>query len=372
MFPLERLQEALQQAGGRYTISLLDHHGDHQPATAHKAHSPVTTQHHATILQDAPASAKTIRTSTSGTFYCPMHCEGTSTYDRPSDCPVCGMDLVAEQTLSNTLAAAEADNWTCPMHPEVVRAAPGPCPTCGMDLVPVEPNVLAEEEGYRVLLRKLWIATAFTVPIFLVAMSEMIPGNPLYGWAEQRTWNWTQFALSLPVVFYATWMFFERAWRSVVTWRLNMFTLIGIGAGVAWLFSVCGLLFPDFFPAQFKTVSGAVHVYFEAATVILTLVLLGLVLEARAHSRTSTAVKELLKLAPNRATKLVDGQEVEVSIDDIALGDVLRVKPGDKVPVDGSFTDGRTTVDESMITGEPIPVNKSVGDAVSSGTINGN
>ncbi len=389
---LERFQEALQQAGGRYTISMADHHGDPQPATAHKTHSPVTSQHKATILQTAPASpsassgqaAKTrppatlnsslsnSQTLPSATFYCPMHCEGAKTYDQPGDCPVCGMDIVAEQTLSQTLAAAGAEEWTCPMHPEIVRATAGPCPICGMDLVPVEPNASAEDEGYRTLLRKLWIAAAFTLPVFLVAMSEMIPGNPLYDWAAQRTWNWIQFALSLPVVFYATWMFFERAWRSIVTWRLNMFTLIGIGAGVAWLFSVFGLLFPDFFPAQLKTDSGAVHVYFEAATVILTLVLLGQVLEARAHSRTNSAVKELLKLAPNRATKVVDGQEVEVSIDEIALGDTLSVKPGDKIPVDGSISDGHTTVDESMITGEPIPVNKAVGDAVSSGTINGN
>ena len=188
----------------------------------------------------------------------------------------------------------------------------------------------------------------------------------------QKQWNWIQFALSIPVVFYATRMFFERAYRSIRTWNLNMFTLIGIGAGVAWLFSVFGMLFPDFFPAQFKTESGAVHVYFEAATVILTLVLMGQVLEARAHSKTNSAVKELLKLAPNKAIKVVDGKEEEVAIDTIEKGDVLRVKPGDKIPVDGKITEGDTTVDESMISGEPIPVNKTVGDHVNSGTINGN
>ncbi len=189
---------------------------------------------------------------------------------------------------------------------------------------------------------------------------------------EQKNWNWIQFALSIPVVFYATWMFFERAYRSIRTWNLNMFTLIGIGAGVAWLFSVFGMLFPDFFPAQFKTESGSVHVYFEAATVILTLVLLGQVLEARAHSKTNSAVKELLKLAPNKAVRVVNGQEEEVAIDQIQLGDILRVKPGDKIPVDGVIAEGETSIDESMITGEPIPVNKSLGDKVSSGTINGN
>ena len=203
-------------------------------------------------------------------------------------------------------------------------------------------------------------------------MSEMIPNNPLYELMGQKQWNWVQFFLSIPVVFYATWMFFERAYRSIKTWNLNMFTLIGIGAGVAWLFSVVGMLFPDFFPDQFKSHHGAVHVYFEAATVILTLVLLGQLLEARAHSRTNSAVKELLKLAPNKATKMVNDEEVEVSIDKIELNDILKVKPGEKIPVDGVITEGDTTIDESMITGEPIPVNKTMGDKVSSGTINGN
>ena len=200
----------------------------------------------------------------------------------------------------------------------------------------------------------------------------MIPNKPLYDIMEQESWNWIQFGLSIPVVFYATWIFFERAYKSIKTWNLNMFTLIGIGAGVAWLFSVFGMLFPDFFPEQFKTESGAVHVYFEAATVILTLVLMGQVLEARAHSKTNSAVKELLKLAPNKAIRVVDGNEEEVSIDQIQKGDILRVKPGDKIPVDGLITEGHTTIDESMISGEPIPVNKDEGDKVSSGTINGN
>jgi Cu2+-exporting ATPase len=186
-----------------------------------------------------------------------------------------------------------------------------------------------------------------------------------------KYWNWVQFGLSIPVVFYATWMFFERAYRSIKTWNLNMFTLIGIGAGVAWLFSVFGMLFPDFFPDQFKTESGTVHVYIEAATVILTLVLMGQVLEARAHNRTNSAVKELLKLAPNKAVRIVDGKEETIAIDKIQVGDKLRVKPGEKIPVDGSILEGESSIDESMITGEPVPVSKSVGHKVSSGTING-
>jgi heavy metal translocating P-type ATPase len=188
----------------------------------------------------------------------------------------------------------------------------------------------------------------------------------------QKYWNWVQFVLSVPVVFYTTWMFFQRAYRSIVSWNLNMFTLIGIGSAVAWLFSLFGLFFPDFFPDQFKTESGTVHVYFEAATVILTLVLLGQLLEARAHSKTNSAVKELLKLAPNTAIRVKDGMESEVSIDEIQLGDLLKVKPGEKIAVDGIITDGYSSIDESMITGEPVPVSKVVGDQVSSGTINGN
>ncbi len=342
--PIETFEEALKNDGGGYSIHANGHHH--------------------------PSKKKEKKTVSNGngTFYCPMRCEGDKTYNKPGDCPVCGMDLVEEQ---NT-AASSKQQWTCPMHPEVVEDGPGSCPICGMDLVPMKPEASAEEKIYKKLLNKFWIAVAFTLPIFLIAMSEMIPENPLYKLMVPRYWNWVQFGLSIPVVFYATWMFFERAYRSIKTWNLNMFTLIGIGAGVAFVFSVLGLLFPGFFPDQFKTESGAVHVYFEAATVILTLVLLGQLLEARAHSKTNNAVKELLKLAPNKAIKVVDGEEVEVNIDDIEKDDILRVKPGEKIPVDGIITEGETSVDESMITGEPIPVEKGVDDKVSSGTINGN
>ncbi|SMG48609.1 heavy metal translocating P-type ATPase [Arenibacter troitsensis] len=343
--PIQKFQEALEKDGGSYSIHMP---GDHAKEMAQKKSKP--------------------EGKGSGTFYCPMHCEGDKTYNHPGDCPVCGMDLVEEHKLTTS----SATQFTCPMHPEIISDAPGSCPICGMDLVPMEPDLSAEEKTYKKLLKKFWIATAFTLPIFIIAMSEMLTNNPLYDVLELKYWNWVQFALSVPVVFYATWMFFERAYRSIRSWNLNMFTLIGIGAGVAWLFSVFGMLFPDFFPDQFKTEAGTVHVYFEAATVILTLVLLGQLLEARAHSKTNSAVKELLKLAPNKAIKVVDGEEQQVDIDQIELDDFLRVKPGDKIPVDGVITEGETSIDESMITGEPIPVNKSVGDKVSSGTINGN
>ncbi|MDX1332837.1 MAG: heavy metal translocating P-type ATPase [Robiginitalea sp.] len=343
--PIEAFQEALKGIGGHYSI--------HLPGE-------VPEQGH----NDFPSLAGT----GTGTFYCPMQCEGEKTYSEPGECPVCGMDLVEQQTVATNASA----QWTCPMHPEVVRDQPGSCPICGMDLVEKEPRLSAEDKTYRELLRKFWISLVFTVPVFLIAMSEMLPQNPLYTILDLKYWNWIQFALSLPVVFYTAWMFFRRAYRSIRTWNLNMFTLIGIGSGVAWLFSVFGLLFPDFFPAQFKTEAGTVHVYFEAATVILTLVLLGQVLEARAHSKTSSAVRELLKLAPKRAIRVTDGIEEEVPLEQVQLGDILRVKPGDKIPVDGVITKGTTSIDESMITGEPVPVQKGEGEQVSSGTLNGN
>jgi Cu2+-exporting ATPase len=257
------------------------------------------------------------------------------------------------------------------MHPEVIKDEPGACPKCGMELVPLDVDESAENKTYKKLLSKFWIASVFTLPIFLIAMSEMLPSNPLPNIMPWKYWGWVQLALSVPVVFYATWMFFKRAYSSIVRRSLNMFTLIGIGAGVAWLFSLTGLLFPNIFPDQFKTESGTVHMYFEAATVILTLVLLGQLLEARAHSKTNGAVKELLKLAPNTATLIVDGSETKVKIDEIKVGDLLRVKPGEKIPVDGSISEGSSTIDESMISGEPVPVEKSEGEKVSSGTING-
>lgn len=344
---LETFQKALKDDGDRYSIHKQGEH-----------------HHHPKPKQD-----KQPKGQGTGTFYCPMHCEGEKTYDQAGDCPVCGMDLVEEQNMSSSSSGTQ---YTCPMHPEIVEDGPGDCPKCGMELVPKKADISAEEKTYNRLIAKFKWAVAFTLPIFLIAMSDMLHDNPLYQIMDRTYWNWIQFALSIPVVFYATWMFFKRAWASIRLRNPNMFTLIGIGSGVAWVFSVFGLLFPDFFPPQFKTESGTVHVYFEAATVILTLVLLGQVLEARAHSKTNSAVKELLKLAPNKAIKMVEGKEKQVAIDAIEKGDILKVKPGDKIPVDGTITEGSSSIDESMITGEPIPVNKSEGDSVSSGTINGN
>lgn len=340
--PIETFAEALKNDGGRYHIHKQGHQIDE-------------------VKKDEKAKGKG-----TGTFYCPMHCEGEKTYDKAGDCPVCGMDLVEERSLSATSA-----QFTCPMHAEIVRDEPGSCPICGMDLVPLEADASEEDKNYQKLLKKFWIAVAFTVPIFLIAMSEMIMDNPLYSIFSQKNWNWIQLVLSIPVVFYATWIFFQRAWTSIQTMNLNMFTLIGIGSGIAWIFSVFAMLFPDIFPPDFKTMNGNVFVYFEATTVILTLVLLGQLLEARAHSQTSGAIKALLQLVPSTATLVENGNDKIISIDKIEKGYLLRVKPGEKIPVDGTIVEGHSSIDESMITGEPIPVDKTVDDKVSSGTING-
>lgn len=226
----------------------------------------------------------------------------------------------APSIVNKQLTIKEETQFTCPMHPEVIRDQPGSCPICGMDLVPMGVNLEAEDKTYKSLLLKFKIAAGFTTPIFIIAMMEMIPNNPLFNLMALKYWNWVQFVFSIPVVFYATWMFFERAWQSIISWKLNMFTLVGIGAGVAWVFSLGALLFPDIFPDQFKTHHGTVYIYFEASTVILTLVLLGQLLEARAHGKTNSAIKELLKLAPNTATKVVSDKEISVSIDEIKKG----------------------------------------------------
>ena len=341
---LESFQEALKNDGDRYSI-----------------HNSVEDHQHSKEEKKEQLIGKG-----TGVFYCPMHCEGDKIYDKSGVCPVCGMDLVEEISLTS-----KSTEFTCPMHPEIMKDEPGSCPICGMDLVALEADVSEEDKTYKKLLKKFGIAVAFTVPIFLIAMSEMLDNNPLYAILDQKQWNWIQFVLSFPVVFYATSMFFKRAWTSIKTMNLNMFTLIGIGSGIAWLFSVFAMFFPEVFPQDFKTSDGNVFVYFEAATVILTLVLLGQLLEARAHSQTSGAIKELLKLVPSTATLVADGVDRLIAIDKIEQGNLLRVKPGEKIPVDGSITEGYSSIDESMITGEPIPVNKNIGDKVSSGTING-
>ncbi|WP_291134930.1 heavy metal translocating P-type ATPase [Flavobacterium sp. UBA7663] len=359
--PTEQLQQALT-AVGKYTIAMGNDKIPQQVATDAVTEKSCCAAHSHSDKKEikVPANAN-------GKYYCPMHCEGEKVYDKPGDCPVCGMDLVKapELTANKTL-------YTCPMHPEVIQETLGSCPICGMDLVPMNPTDSEDQKTYKDLVKKMKIAVVFTVPIFAIAMIEMAHNNPLFKIMDAPKWNWVQLLLSLPVVFYACWIFFVRAWKSIITWNLNMFTLIGIGTGVAFLFSLVGMFFPDIFPSEFKTEHGTVLLYFEATTVILTLVLLGQLLEARAHSQTSGAIKELLKLAPTEATLVIDGGDKVISIHDIKKGDLLRVKPGDKIPVDGKITDGESSIDEAMITGEPIPVDKKKGDNVIAGTINGN
>lgn len=314
---IEKIQEALLKAGN-YTI---------EPTILEKETSQNETKK--TCCETSNIKKTTINFK--GKFYCPMHCEGDKLYDKSGDCPVCGMDLI-----------------------------------------PIEAIETDENTAYQELLWKMKIAIVFTLPILIISMGTMLTNNTFEKIMPLQYWNWLQLPLSMPVVFYAGWIFFLRAWKSIITWNLNMFTLIGIGTSVAFLFSLIGLFFPDYFPKEFKTENGTVFLYFEATTVILTLVLLGQLLEARAHSRTNGAIQELLKLAPTEATLILNGIETTISINDIKKGDFIRVKPGGKIPIDGKITDGETSIDEAMITGEPIPIDKKAGDYVTSGTINGN
>ncbi|WP_348798237.1 heavy metal translocating P-type ATPase [Flavobacterium adhaerens] len=344
-----KLQKALYTAGN-YTISESGNSNSH---SIYHTHNPKET------TVNLPESA-------SGKYYCPMFCEGDKVYDEPGDCPVCGMDLVKAPEISTA-----KKQYTCPMHPEIISDTPGDCSICGMGLILIQPKTEDENKAYSDLWHKLKIALVFTIPIFAIAMTIMIPNNPLTVLLDIQKWNWIQFLLTLPVVFYSGWIFFKRAWKSIVNWNLNMFTLIGIGTGIAFLFSVVGLLLPDYFPEEFKH-HGSVALYFEATAVILTLVLIGQLMEAKAHGQTNAAIKELLKLAPTEATLIVDGVDRIIDIQDIKKGDILRVKPGEKIPVDGKIYKGESSIDESMITGEPIPVDKTIDDTVISGTINGN
>jgi Cu+-exporting ATPase len=264
--------------------------------------------------------------------------------------------------------------YTCPMHPEVLQIGPGSCPSCGMDL---EPKEVSLEEGdnleLRNMTRRFWISLALTVPVFIVAMGEMVPGLSAWiaGLAAPRTLNIVELILATPVVLWCGWPFLVRYWQSLVNRALNMFTLVGLGVGVAYGYSLVATLCPEFFPDSFRGEGGEVAVYFEAAAVITTLVLLGQVLEGRARSRTGQAIRALLGLAAKTARRIAaDGSEGDVPLEDVLVGDRLRVRPGEKVPVDGIVLEGSSSIDESMISGEPLPVVKQVGDPVTGATVN--
>ncbi len=273
----------------------------------------------------------------------------------------------------HTHEAGDSREYTCPMHPEVVQIGPGSCPKCGMALEPKEVSVSDDKNPeLDEMSRRFWISLPFALVVFVLGMSEMIPGRPVHAAMGASTLGWIEWALSTPVVLWGGWPFFVRGWQSVVNRSLNMFTLIAIGTGVAYLSSVVSLVFAEHLPHAFRVHGGGAPVYFEAAAVIVTLVLLGQILELRARSQTSGAIRALLGLAPKTARRIDEhGKEHDVSLESIGVGDRVRVRPGEKVPVDGVVLEGSTSVDESMITGEPIPAEKSTGTRVTGGTVNG-
>ena len=309
-------------------------------------------------------SNKDVRAKTE--YPCPMHPQIVR--DKPGNCPICGMTLEPR----SIAPPATMIEYTCPMHPEIVRDKPGNCPICGMALE-LRTVTLEDEENPELvdMTRRFWIGVVLTAPLLIIAMSDFVPGRPVERVASMQTLSWIEFLLATPVVLWGGWPFFVRAWQSIVNRSLNMFTLIGLGVAVAYLYSVVAKFLPGIFPESFRE-AGIVPVYFEAAAVITTLVLLGQVLELKARSRTGAAIKALLGLAPKTARRVrEDGAEEDIPLDQAKAGDRLRVRPGEKVPVDGTVIEGASAIDESMVTGEAIPVEKHPGDRVIGATING-
>lgn len=296
-------------------------------------------------------------------YFCPM-CEGVES-EKPGECPMCGMAL--ERNIAN--AGAPKTVYTCPMHPQVERDHPGDCPICGMALEPRTVSAGGDNRELRDMTRRLWIGAFLALPVLVLAMSHFIP--PLAHIGRGTAGLWAQFLLATPVVWWAGWPFFVRGARSVQNRRWNMFTLVALGVGVAWSYSVVAFFLSGAFPPAMRAHGGRVDVYFEAAAVIVVLVLLGQVLELRARARTSSAIRALLDLAPPVATLMTEVGEFEVELSEIKAGDRLRVRPGAKIPVDGVVESGSSSVDESMITGESLPVEKKAGDRVTGGTVNG-
>jgi P-type Cu+ transporter len=303
----------------------------------------------------------------SGAVYtCPMHPEVQQ--DHPGDCPKCGMAL---ETAAPAISSTKIQ-YTCPMHPEILRDEPGDCPKCGMALEPV--SVEADEENTELIgmSRRFWVSLVFALPVLISAMGAEFWPEQMAEIIDPKSRQWLELVLASPVILWGGWIFYERAWKSIVTFNLNMFTLIGLGVSVAWLYSITGVVVPGIFPPAVFNDFGVVPVYFEAAAVITTLILLGQVLELRARSQTNAAIKLLLGLVPNIA-RIVrdDGSEEDIPIEHVIPGDKLRIRPGEKVPVDGIVIDGHSSVDESMVTGEPIPVSKHEEDKLIGATVNG-
>ena len=337
------------------------------------------------------------RVSLSSVYYCPMECEGDKVYfTQGKRCPVCNMYCVPiEEKLEVKSQRSEVENhhhihqhshdienskpnfkdkigeYYCPMFCEGDKTYPENvgCPVCGMDLVKITGNDDdSEDDTYKNLRKKLWISVVFTVPILILSMGGMFFEFPF----SSKISGFLQLLFTLPVVFFTGWFLFKRAWISFKSWNLNMFSLIGLGASAAFIYSIFALTFPSLIPHEFMQNHHEVPLYFEAVAVILTLVIFGQMLEAKAHQRTGSAIKELMNLSPKEAHLIINNSEKNIPIADVKIGDILRVKPGEKIPVDGEIIEGNTTIDESMITGEPIPAEKKLGDKVTSGTINGN
>ena len=301
-----------------------------------------------------------------GAYVCPMCLEVRQS--TPGPCPKCGMALESEIP-----AGAAITEYTCPMHPEVVRPGPGACPICGMALEPRTITAAREDNPeLRDMSRRFWISLALTAPLLVIAMGSMAAGMRAHLYVSPRGLAWLELLLATPVVLWGGWPFFERGWASILNRSTNMFTLIAMGMGAAYLYSLVAVLFPKIFPEAVRGMGGQPEVYFEAAAAITTLVLLGQVLELRARSRTGAAIRALLDLNPKLARRLRDdGSEQDVPLDQVHPGDRLRVRPGEKVPVDGILLEGNSSIDESMITGEAIPVQKGIGDRVIGATVNG-
>ena len=302
---------------------------------------------------------------TTAKYFCPM-CPDVE-LDKPGNCPKCGMDLIPAVSQSTTTKM----QYTCPMHPEIIRDAPGECPICGMALESIVSNIDDENTELKDMTRRFWLSLVLALPVFVMAMMADLLPEFTHRFISMHPLQVIEFLLATPVVMWGGWPFFQKGWKSLVTHHLNMFTLIALGVGVAWSYSTIALLIPDIFPETVRMAGGTVAVYFEAAAVITVLVLLGQVLELRARNRTNAAIKMLLGLAPKTA-RIVrdDSSEEDIPLEHVKPGDRLRVRPGEKIPVDGIVIEGSSAVDESMITGEPIPVTKHEGDQLIGATVN--
>ena len=354
---------------------------DPAKATAHQEYKDETyyfcSSGCATKFQNAPetylqpkekvaGSLEPARSPNETGYTCPMHPEVHK--EGPGSCPKCGMALEPVAIA----APSTRTRYTCPMHPEIVRDEPGSCPICGMALEPMTVTVNEANPELDSMTRRFWIGAALTLPLLAIMVSDLLPSHPIQELLKGPSLGWFELAIASPVVLWGGWPFFQRGWASILRRSLNMFTLISIGAGSAYLYSVVAVFMPQLFPASFRDRSGQLGLYFEAAAVITVLVLLGQVLELKARGQTSSAIKALLGLAPKTARRIAsDGQEQDVDLNQIQVGDRLRVRPGERVPTDGVLTEGSSSVDESMVSGEPIPVEKTKDAKVIGGTING-